>query len=417
MRVSTLLRELLGLKHTRILSFRFTETELVVAVKPAKRSSFCSGCGGRAPRYDRRRREWRHLDVCGLSVSLEYETWRVECGRCGVTTEMVPWAAAGSGFTHAFEEVVAYLAQRTDKTTVSTMMAIAWKTVGLIIERVVARLGPKDRLGGLRRIGIDELSYRRHHEYVTVVTDHDSGRVVWVSPGKDAATVRRFFAELGAERTAQIEMITIDMSNAFKSAVAEAAPHAQVVFDRFHVQRLAHDALDKVRREQVRELTGTDDAATVKKTRFALQKNPWNLSQSDHEKLADVQRSNKKLYRAYLLKETLADILDRRQVNVAREKLGEWIGWAARSQLTPFQKLSRTIRGHLDGILAYVATGLSNGRAEGMNAKVRTITKRSYGFHGPWSLIALIFLCCSGIVVPLQHRFPDLTLVANPLNG
>jgi transposase len=379
--------------------------------RPAKRSSFCSGCGGRAPRYDRRRREWRHLDVCGLSVALEYETWRVECPRCGVTTEMVLWAAAGSGFTHAFEEVVAYLAQRTDKTTVSTMMAIAWKTVGLIIERVVGRLGPKDRLGGLKRIGIDELSYRRHHDYVTVVTDHDSSRVVWVSPGKDAATVLRFFAELGPERTAQIEMITIDMSNAFKSAVAEAAPHAQVVFDRFHVQRLAHDALDKVRREQVRELAGTDDAAAVKKTRFALQKNPWNLSQSDHEKLADVQCSNKKLYRAYLLKETLADILDRRQVNVARDKLGEWVGWAARSQLTPFQKLSRTTRGHAEGILAYVATGLSNGRAEGMNAKVRTITKRSYGFHGPWSLIALIFLGCSGLVVPLQHRVPDLTVL------
>jgi len=329
---------------------------------------------------------------------------------------MVPWAAAGSGFTHAFEEVVAYLAQRTDKTTVSTMMAIAWKTVGLILERVVGRLGPTDRLAGLKRIGIDELSYRRHHEYVTVVTDHDSGRVVWVSPGKDAATVLRFFAELGPERTAQIETITIDMSNAFKSAVAEAAPHAQVVFDRFHVQRLAHDALDKVRREQVRELTG-DDASSVKNTRFALQKNPWNLSQSDHQKLADVQRSNKKLYRAYLLKETLADILDRSQVNVAREKLGEWIGWAARSQLAPFQKLSRTIRGHADGILAYIATGLSNGRAEGVNAKIRTITKRSYGFHGPWSLIALIFLCCSGIAVPLQHRVPDLTLVEHPLNG
>ena len=416
MRVTTLLRALLGLKHTRVLDFRFTETELVVAVKPAKRSSFCSGCGGRAPRYDHRRREWRHLDVCGLSVSLEYDAWRVDCARCGVTTEMVPWAAAGSGFTHAFEEVVAYLAQRTDKTTVSTMMAIAWKTVGPILERVVGRLGPTDRLAGLKRIGIDELSYRRHHEYVTVVTDHDTGRVVWVSPGKDAATVLRFFAELGPQRTAQIETITIDMSNAFKSAVAEAAPHAQVVFDRFHVQRLAHDALDKVRREQVRELTG-DAASSVKNTRFALQKNPWNLSQSDHQKLADVQRSNKKLYRAYLLKETLADILDRSQVNVAREKLGEWIGWAARSQLAPFQKLSRTIRGHADGILAYIATGLSNGRAEGVNAKIRTITKRSYGFHGPWSLIALIFLCCSGIAVPLQHRVPDLTLVERPLNG
>jgi transposase len=325
-----------------------------------------------------------------------------------VTTEMVPWADAGSGFTRPFEDLGAFLAQRTDKTTVSTMMGVAWKTVGRIVERVVARLGPKDRLDGLRNIGIDELSYRRHHEYVTIVTDHDGGRVVWAAPGKSAATVHAFFAALGEERTAKIETITIDMSNAYKTAIAEAAPHARVVFDRFHVQRLAHDALDKVRREQVRELAGTDEAGAVKNTRFALQKNPWNCTQSDHEKLADVQKSNRRLYRAYLLKETLASILDRRQVNVARARLGEWIGWAARSRLAPFQRVARTIKAHAEGILAYIATGLSNGRAEGMNGKVRTITRRAFGFHGPWSLIALIFLCCSGIVVPLPHRCPDL---------
>jgi len=416
MRVTTLLRELLGLKQTRVVGFRFTDAELVVAVKPAKRSSYCAGCASRAPRYDRRLREWRHLDICGLRVALEYEAWRLDCPRCGITTEMVPWASRGAWFTYPFEEVVAHLAQRTDKTTVSTMMTIAWKTVGSIIERVVRRFGPDDRLAGLRRIGIDELSYRRHHEYITIVTDHDTGRVVWAAPGKDAATALRFFRDLGPERTAEIETITIDMAGAYKSAIAEAAPRAQVVFDRFHVQRLAHDALDRVRREQVRELAGTEDARVVKKTRFALQKNPWNLTMSEHAKLADVQRSNRPLYRAYLLKETLAATLDGRQVNVARDKLGEWMGWAARSQLAPFQKLSRTIREHFDGILAYVKTGLSNGRAEGMNGKVRTITKRSYGFHGPQSLIALIFLCCSDLVIPLQNRVPDKTLVVNPLN-
>jgi len=117
------------------------------------------------------------------------------------------------------------------------------------------------------------------------------------------------------------------MSKAYKSAIAELAPQARVVFDRFHVQRLAHDALDTVRREQVRALAGTDEASDVKKTRFALQKNPWNLTQSDHEKVSQVQTSNKPLYRGYLLKETLADILDRRQVNISRTKLLEWMAW------------------------------------------------------------------------------------------
>lgn len=410
MRVTTVLRAVLGLKHTRILAFRFTERSLVIAVKPMKRSSFCSTCSGRAARYDHRLRRWRHLDACGLEIELEYAIWRVACPRCGVTTEMVPWADSSSGFTYAFEDMVGYLAQRADKTTVSTMMRVAWKTVGRIIERVVARRGHRreDRLADLRNISIDELSYRRHHEYITIVTDQDSGRVIWAAPGKDAETALNFFRELGPERTKQLETISIDMSKAYKSAIAEAAPQARVVFDRFHVQRLAHDALDTVRREQVRELAGTDEARVVKKTRFALQKNPWNLTQSDHEKLSQLQSSNKPLYRGYLLKETLADILDRRQVNVARTKLIEWMAWAARSRLAPFQKVARTIKEHLEGILAYVATGLSNGRAEGMNGKVRTITRRAYGFHGPWSLIALIFLCCSAIVVPIPHHSPDL---------
>jgi transposase len=408
-RITTLLRALLGLKHTRITGFRFTETELVVGVAPMKRSSFCSSCGKRSRRYDRRERRWRHLDMCGLRVEVEYAIWRVDCRACGVTTEMVPWAAAGSGFTEPFEDAVAALAQRTDKTTVTRWMRVSWETVGRIIERVVARLAPADRLTGLKRIGIDELSYRRHHEYLTLVTDHDTGRVVWASPGKDKDTVLRFFAELGPERTAAIETITMDLSAAFKSAVAEAAPHARVVFDRFHVQRLAHDALDTVRRQQWRAAE-PDDKDAIKGTRYALQKNPWNLTQPEHEKITVVQRSNKPLYRGYLLKETLADILDRRQVHVARTKLDEWLAWAVRSRLPPFRKLARTIKAHSEGILAYVATGLSNGRAEGLNGKVRTITRRSYGFHGPWSLVALIFLCCSGIVVSLPHRLPDLSI-------
>jgi transposase len=282
-------------------------------------------------------------------------------------------------------------------------MRIAWATVGRIVERVVARLGPEDRLADLKNIGIDELSYRRHHEYVTLVSDQDSGRVVWARAGKDAATAECFFDELGEERTAKLETVTMDMSKAYKTAVTKRAPNARIVFDRFHVQRLAHDALDKVRREQWRA-ADPEDKTAIKGTRFALQKNPWNLEQQEHEKLAAVQKSNKGLYRAYLSKETLRDILDRRQPNVAREKLLDWMAWASRSRLRAFRKLARTIKEHLEGIVAYVATGFSNGRAEGLNGKVRTITRRAFGLHGAASLIALIFLCCSGILVTLPLR-------------
>lgn len=411
MRATSLLRAVLGIEQTRVTGVELSETAVIIDVAPTTRVARCGGCGCRARHlYDARERTWRHLDLFAVEVRLRCRLRRVECARCGVTTELVPWAEPAVGFTREFEDVVGFLAQRMDKTSITELMGIGWETVGRIIERVVARREHGDRLDGLTRIGIDELSYRRHHQYVTVVTDLERGRVVWVAPGKNADTVRLFFDELGAERGARLELVAIDMSGAYIEAVREKAPSARLVFDRFHVQRLAHDALDEVRREQVRELRKLDPKAAkeLKHTRFALQKNPWNLTQPEGEKLALVQQRNRPLYRGYLLKETLADILDRRQVNVARERLLDWCAWAARSQLEPFRKVAGTVKSHLEGILGYVATRYSTAISEGTNGKIRTITRRSYGFHDVTSLIAMIFLCCSGIVITLPRKLPRL---------
>jgi transposase len=407
MRATTLLSRVLGLPHTRVTAVEFTDTSLVLDVEPTTRIPRCSGCGCRIRKlYDRRPRAWRDLDLAGLELHLRYQLRRVECRRCGIVVEMVPWAQSPSGFTTRFEEATAHLAQRTDQTTVKTLMRVAWRTVGRIIARVTERLGSADPLADLTHVGIDELSYRRHHEYVTVVINHLTGRVIWAAPGKNAETLPRFFSDLGPERCAKLEAITIDMSGAYQKAVREAAPQATIIFDRFHVQRLVHDALDEVRRAQMREVRGTDCAKAIKRTRFALQKNPWNLTTTEKQRLADVQRVNQPLYRAYLLKESFAAILDRRQVHVAQEKLEEWIAWATRSRLAPFVKVARTIRRHLDGILAYVSTGLNNGRSEGLNGKIRTLTRRAFGFHDASSLIGFIFLCCTGLNLSPGHRTP-----------
>ena len=405
MRATTILSRVLGLKQTKVQGFEFADDGLVIDVAPTTRVPICSGCCKRVhavhDAYEGRR--WRHLDVAGLRLWLRYTIRRPRCPRCGVTVELVPWAEPQSWFTYEFEQHVAYLAQRADKTTLSDMMRIGWATVGSIIERVVARLRPGDALDGLRSIGVDELSYRRHHEYVTVVVDHERGAVVWAREGKDAATLHAFFEELGKERCAKLEAVTLDLSAAYIKAVTEASPTARLIFDRFHVQRLAHDALDKVRRQQWRAADAEDKEA-IKGTRFALQKNPWNLTDVEQGKLTDVQRTNRPLYRAYLLKETLAKILDGAQVNVARDKLLDWIGWATRSRLPPFRKVARTIKQHIEGIVAYVATGLNSGRSEGLNGKIRTITRRSFGFHSASSLIALITLCCGGLKLSPVHR-------------
>jgi transposase len=397
MQVTKVLSNILGMKCVRVRGCEFEEAGLVIDVAPTTRIARCSGCGCRVRRlYDRRSgRRWRHLDLGGMRVELRYDLRRGDCTRCGIRTELVPWADPDSMFTRPFEEQVAYLAQRMDKTAITGLMGIAWYTVGSIAARVVARLSPQDRLTGVRVIGIDELSYRRHHKYVTIITDHETGKVVWAREGKNAATLDTFFAELGPERCAKLTTVTLDMSQAYIASVKANAPQAEVVFDRFHVQRLAHDALDEVRRALVAKHTDPEQRQVLKKTRFVLQKNPENLSSAERRKLAEVQVTNRPLYRAYLLKDSLASILDRRQYYVARDQLNGWLAWASRSKLAPFVRLARTIRKHLYGILAYLNTGLSNGRSEGLNGKARVITRRSYGLHSAQSLIAMLFLCCS----------------------
>jgi transposase len=280
--------------------------------------------------------------------------------------------------------------------------------VGGIVSRVVARHldAGGDRLGGLRHIGIDELSYRRHHEYITVVVDHERGVVVWASRGKNADTLRAFFDELGSERSAEIESVTIDMSQAYVSAVTDKVPHARLIFDRFHVQRLVQDALDNTRRDEVREAATKEEKSALKGTRWPLLMSPWNLSASHVETLDELEQTNRPIFRGYLLKESFAAILDRRQINVAGHRLRQWIVDAKRSGLSHFAKAARTIEKHAAGILEYVRTRFSNGRTEGLNGKIRTITRRAFGFHSASALISMIFLCCGGVHVTPAFSTP-----------
>lgn len=402
MLATDLLNAVLRIKDTRVTAVKIGLGNVEAAVEPTTSRPFCSGCFAACERvYDRRAgRWWRAMDLAGTKLMLTYDLRRVDCPTCGVRTELVPWAEHDAGFTYDFEMRAAYLAQKCDKTTVAALMRIAWVTVGSIIERVVARLAKPDRLASVRRIGIDEISYRKHHSYLTVVIDLDTAEVLWMAPGKNTETLLKFFERLGPERSALLELVAIDMSAAYEKAVRAAAPKATLVFDRFHVQRLVHDALDKVRREEVRAHgVRTDEGQALKRTRFALQKNPWNLTLEEQDKLSTLQRVNQRMYRAYLLKEAFCDLLDRRQVHVVEKRLAAWIAWARRSRLAPFVKAAKTVATHLDGILAYIRTGASNGRTEGLNGKIRTITRRSYGFHRPESLMALIWLCCGQLPV------------------
>ena len=272
------------------------------------------------------------------------------------------------------EELAAFLARQTDITSVTSILGMAWRTVGRIVRRVgEARLDP-DRWKGLTRIGVDEFSSRKRHRYLTVVLDHDTGKVVWASTGKTAETLYTFFDLIGQEQCEGIETVTIDMSAAYEKAITERLPNATIIFDRFHVQQLSSNAVDEVRRGQHRELLdagATEEATVIKGTRFALLKNPWNLTHDEGRKLRDVQDNNTQLFRAYLLNQTLASALDYLQPTRARRALDDWLSWACRSKLAPFVKVSRTIRSKKEGVLAYIQERLTNGIVEGTNNRLR----------------------------------------------
>jgi transposase len=396
--VGEVLRRVLGVKGMVVLGARLEPHGVVVQVRPRQRRARCSECGQPGPGYDtRQERLWRHLSLGRTVFWLRYAPRRVECREHGARVERVPWAAHDSAFTFEFEEMTAWVAQHMDKTATSQLMGINWRTVGSIIQRVVEARLDKERLEDLYVIGVDEVSFRRHHEYVTVVVDHLKKRVVWVGEGKGEKTLLAFFDELGKERTQALTHITLDMSAAYRAAIDARAPQAQKVFDRFHVQKLASEAVDSVRRQEMGLLGATAEGQALKKSRWALLKNPWNLTQRQGEKLSEVARTNKRLYRAYLLKESLAKGLSYRQHGRAAQHLKSWAQWASHSKLKPFVKLSNTVRTFKEGILAYVSTGLSNGLVEGLNNKIRLLTRRAFGFHSSQALAAMIYLCCGGI--------------------
>ncbi|MCC6829909.1 MAG: transposase, partial [Thermoleophilia bacterium] len=217
MRVATLFKRLLRLGRERVVGVELEEDEdgiervLVTVALGARRAMHCSGCARRiGVAYDTRTRSWRHLDVGRVRCVIRAEVRRVECPGCGVRVEQVPWARAGSRFTRAFEDTAVYLVKHAPKTTVAALMRVDWATVGRMIERLVAEHAAAregDGLDGLRRIGIDEVAYRKGHRYLMCVTDHDTGRLVWAAPGRSEQTAAGFFEELGPERCRQITAV------------------------------------------------------------------------------------------------------------------------------------------------------------------------------------------------------------------
>jgi transposase len=399
---------------------------VVAHVRPkARQRRRCGVCGRRSPWYDRGqgRRRWRGLDLGTVQVFVEADAPRVTCQEHGVTVARVPWARHGSRHTRAFEDTATWLVTQCSKTAVTALLRIGWRTVGSMIERVMAEIDAQvDRLDGLTRIGMDEISYKKGQNYLTVVVDHDSGRLVWVGLGRQRATIEAFFDDLGEARSAQIAQISADGAEAIASVAAQRAPQAVLCADPFHVIKWATECLDDVRRQvwnQARQQPGgmtlagsrvglrynlsRGDAKRLQRSRWALWKANENLTVNQRAKLDWIAKTSPLLHRAYLLKEGLRFVF-KVKGEAGKQALDRWLVWAQRSRIPAFVELGRKIKRHLPAIHATLDHGLSNGLIESTNTKIRLLTRIAFGFKNPHALMALAMLSLGGYRPALPGR-------------
>lgn len=410
MRVATLFKRLLRLGRERVVGLELVEgsgERIVVDIaRPERRRMRCSRCG-RASRavYDRSIRSWRHLDCLRTPLVLRAEVRRIDCRACGVVAEQVPWARPGSRFSRAFEDTAVWLARAAPKRVVAELVRIDWATVGRMIERVLAEadgVGP-DRLDGLRRIGIDEVAYRKGQRYLLVIVDHDSGRIVWCAPGKSAGNLCAFFDALGPARAARIEAVSCDMTGGWAGVIGARAPQAAICTDPFHVVGLAHEALDQLRRAEWNRLRAADPAggARFKGLRFVLRRRAEGLSADQRALIEQLADDNRAVYEGWLLVDQLRGVYRAPDPAQAATLLERWIGAAAGCGHRPFERVARTLSRHFERIVNAIALGINNARLEAMNSTVRLISHRSRGFRRVDSLVALIRLVCGPIPVVL----------------
>jgi transposase len=405
-------KRLLGVEHTVVEQVLFDEDAyaVVAMVRPTRSRRWrCPVCARRCPGYDQGegRRRWRALDLGVVQAFLEADAPRIACPQHGVMVAAVPWARHGAGFTRALEDTCAWLAVHTSRSAVAELLRVAWRTVGRVCARVAAEQATRvDRFQGLRRIGVDEIAYKRGHHYLTVVVDHDTGRLVWAAPGRDEATLDGFFDALGDARARQLTHLSADAASWVTNVAARRCPQAVVCLDPFHVVKWATDALDQVRREvwnAARRGGETALARELKGARFALWKNPPDLTRRQRAKLARIAEVNRPLYRAYLLKEELR-LVFRVKGPHAVALLDAWLSWARRCRIAAFTKLARTVAAHREQIVAALLHGLSNARVESVNTKLRVLTRLAFGFRSPDALIGLAMLSVGGLCPDLPGR-------------
>lgn len=405
-RIETFIRKQLRLKAHTVTKVEETDECMRVYIdRLGKRLLRCGVCRQRCQEVHdiRKERVWRDLSMRKLPLRLLYRPRRVECPRCGVRVEDFPWAEPWARVTTALSNAVAVLARELSWKGTAREYGLNWKSVATIVKRAVD-YGLKHRARPpVHVIGIDEVSRRKGQVYLTVVYDLERRVLLWVGEDRTEEAVRPFFTqEMGTRRCRTLRVVCMDMWAPYAKLVRDHAVNAQILFDRFHIVKHLHEAVEAARRDLWRQLT-SKERVTFKGTRWLLLKNPWNLNNQQKERLSTLVRWNSPLVRAWYLKESFQLFWTYKQPWRAKQLLLKWMTSALRSKLEPFKKFVGMLRSHLEGVLAWTETRLSNGAVEGMNNKIKSISHRSFGFRSATNFIAAIYHCCARLPLPVER--------------
>lgn len=352
----------------------------------------CPVCGAPAPAYDTTEKTWRHLNFFQYEAYLHARVPRLNCPNegCGVKQVQVPWARAGSGFTLLFEALVMTMARDMPVNVMARLFSVTDTRLWRVINAYVELARAKEDFSDVKRIGIDETSVKKGHDYVSFFFDLDRKKLMFGTEGKDNETVMEFVADLKKHggNPEQITDAAIDMSKAFIKGVKEQLPNAVTTFDKFHLIKLMNEALGKIRADEARQFP-----EFLKKSRYLFLKNPEKLSPEEQERL-DTMVANQcyKSVEAYTHKLNLQNVYYAENRQEAETLLKQWHKKASKSAISLIQKIAKTVKDHWDGILSHFDSELTTGYLEGINSLIQAAKARARGYRNPRNMISMAYL-------------------------
>ena len=398
----------LGIKDHRVAEVVQAEDGMAVCLELRRRRRLpCSRCGTRGRVRDRlKERTWRHVPLWGIPVTLRYAPARVRCARCGaVCVEAIPWSQGKCRLSVGLIWLLAAWTKLLAWDVVARLFNVHWNTVAAAVRQAVAYGLANRDMGRALYIGVDELSRRRGHVYVTNVYDLDAKRLLWSGEGRGKESLEAFFEAHGDALKDSVIGVCCDMWQPYIDVIRAHLPDTVLVFDKFHITQQLLKAVDEVRRAEAAHLKKTDPEL-LKRTRYLWLKNPENLTPKQRGRLGYLEKLNLRTNRAYLLKEAFRELWAYARRGWARRFLKKWFWWATHSRLESMRDFAWTLRRHEEDILNYFDVPISNGAVEGMNNKAKVVSHRCYGFRTAKTFITALYHCLGKLPEPrLVHRF------------